>query len=219
MSSRDFIIALFCRVDNTLPNQTKHHRAKLCPYEIVALGMLCVLKGLSFRAFYRGLARNFAALFPNLPERTRLLRLLYTYAGLAESFLFPLKRKRQVGYLDIFGVAMLHPRREGRSPHQWAKKGRSNCRVHLLVNGMVGAKFCPLLDARGNLLDGNFDTANVHDSRFVHLAQRNPSFSVRAREIAFRCDSNFHKSQTRGEKKTGACSSRPSSRCGQARYT
>lgn len=185
MSTYEFIIALFCKVDDALASQVKHPRAKLWPSELVTLGILRTLKGLPFRAFYRWLTRNTADLFPNLPERTRLLRLLYTYCDLANAFLMPLKKKKQTGYLDSFGIELLHPRRDGRSDQQYGKKGMSNHRW------IVGAKFCPLLDAKGNILDWNFDTANVHDSTFVHLVERNPSVHVLA-------DKGFHRSQDRG---------------------
>ncbi len=185
MSTSEFIIALFCRVDDALEGQVKHPRSKLWPSELATLGILRILKGVPFRSFYRWLTRNFTHLFPHLPDRTRLLRLLYTYCGLADAFLVPLKKKSQTGIMDSFGVEMLHPKREGRSDSQYARKGLSNHRW------IIGAKFCPLLDAKGNIVDWNFDTANVHDSTFHHLAERNPSVQVLA-------DSNFHKSDQRG---------------------
>lgn len=81
MSTREFIISLFCRIDDALPTQCLHPQAKLWPSEIVTLGVLRVLKGISFRAFHRWACRNVPDLFPNLPERTRLLRLLRTYCA------------------------------------------------------------------------------------------------------------------------------------------
>lgn len=176
---------MFCRVDDALQGQLKHPKAKLWPSELVTLGALRALKGGSFRSFYRWLIRNHADLFPNLPDRTRLLRLLYAYCDLADNFLVPLKNKKQSGVMDSFGIEMLHPRREGRSDNQYAKKGLSNHRW------IIGAKFCPLLDTKGNIVDWNFDTANVHDSRFAHLAERNPSVQVLA-------DTGFHKSDKNG---------------------
>ena len=181
---------MFCRVDDALKGRPKHPKAKLWPSELVTIGALRALKGGSFRSFYRWLVRNHADLFPNLPDRTRLLRLLYTYRELANIFLvplnnIPLKNKRQTGVMDSFGIEMLHPKRDGRSDSQYAKKGLSNGRW------IIGAKFCPLLDTKGNIVDWDFDTANVHDSSFAHLAERNPSVHVLA-------DSNFHKSDKRG---------------------
>lgn len=185
MSTREFIISLFCRIDDRLPRQVKRPRAKLWPSEIVTLGVLRVLKGGSFRAFHRWVERNLTDLFPELPERTRLLRLLRTYRTLADTFLATPKKRGALGYLDCFGIEMLHPRREGRSDTQYARKGLSNHRW------IVGAKFCPLLDAKGQIIDWDFDTANVHDSGFVPLVEAYPTVQVLA-------DGGFHRSDKRG---------------------
>lgn len=182
LSSYDFITALFCRVDDTLTNQRKHPQAKLWPSEIATLGILRVLKGGTFRAFYRWLVRNFAALFPNLPDRTRLLRLLYRHLDLAEAFLYKATPR---GFVDSFGMEMIHPKREGRSDSQHGKKGLSNHRW------IVGVKFCPLLSASGNIIDWDFNTANVHDSQFLYLIERNQG-------THFWGDSNFRRSKQRG---------------------
>ena len=45
---------------------------------LVTLGLLHALKGVGNRAFYRWLTRDYRPLFPRLPERTRLFRLLKT---------------------------------------------------------------------------------------------------------------------------------------------
>jgi hypothetical protein len=45
VSTEDFIIELFCRVDDTLKGIVKHSQAKLHPSEIVTLALLFVLKG------------------------------------------------------------------------------------------------------------------------------------------------------------------------------
>src|SRR2546425_5848242 len=72
----DFITALFCQVDDHMSGLPKHPEARLWPSEVVTLGLLHALKGVGNRAFYRWLTRDYRALFPHLPERTRLLRLL-----------------------------------------------------------------------------------------------------------------------------------------------
>lgn len=79
MSTIDFIIALFCRVDDTMPRIQKHRQALLYPSELVTIGILFALKGVGNRAFYRWLTRDYRSLFPQLPERTRLFRLLKTH--------------------------------------------------------------------------------------------------------------------------------------------
>ena len=42
-------------------------QARLWPSELVTIGLLFALKGGSFRAFYRWLARDYAPLFGELP--------------------------------------------------------------------------------------------------------------------------------------------------------
>jgi len=77
----EFITALFCEVDEQLGAIPKHPEAHLWPSEVVTLGLLHALKGVGNRAFYRWLTRDYRALFPRLPERTRLFRLFSAYSG------------------------------------------------------------------------------------------------------------------------------------------
>ena len=74
----EFITALFCQVDDQLAGLPKHPEAHLWPSEIVTLGRLHALKGVGNRPFSRWLTRDYRPLFPRLPERTRLFRLLTT---------------------------------------------------------------------------------------------------------------------------------------------
>ena len=53
MTTVDFITALFCQVDDHLPDIPKHPYANLWPSEVVTLGLLQALKGVGNRAFYR----------------------------------------------------------------------------------------------------------------------------------------------------------------------
>jgi hypothetical protein len=69
MPTEDFIIELFCRVDDQMLDVRKHPKTALYPSEVVALALLFTLKGVSNRAFYRCLKRNYVALFPGLPHR------------------------------------------------------------------------------------------------------------------------------------------------------
>src|SRR6266403_5433272 len=70
----EFITAFFCQVDGHLSGLPKHPEARLWPSEVVTLGLLHALKGGGNRPFYRWLTRDYRALFPLLPERTRLFR-------------------------------------------------------------------------------------------------------------------------------------------------
>src|SRR5947208_2313978 len=87
MTTIDFITALFCQVDDPLAGIPKHPHATLWPSEIVTLGILHALKGVGNRAFYRWLTRDYRALFPRLPERTRLFRLFRTHQDWTQVFL------------------------------------------------------------------------------------------------------------------------------------
>src|SRR6266498_2566173 len=81
MTTVEFITALFYEVDEQLAGLPKHPEAHLWPSEVVTLGLLHALKGGGNRPFYRWLTRDYRALFPRLPERTRLCRLLSISQG------------------------------------------------------------------------------------------------------------------------------------------
>ena len=58
-----------CRIDDKMYGIQKHSQANLYPSEIVTLGFLFELKGVSERAFYRWIDQDYLPLFPNLPDR------------------------------------------------------------------------------------------------------------------------------------------------------
>jgi hypothetical protein len=155
VTDEDFIIHLFCRVDDDMPDIVKHTQAHLYPSELVTIGLLFALKGVGCRAFYRWFSRNFRSLFPRLPERTRLFRALKTHRGWTQSFL---AAPSLLGLADSFGIELLHPRREGRSDQQIGRKGLSNRRW------IVGGKLCVLLNHLGLVVGWDCDTAHVYDS-------------------------------------------------------
>ena len=64
MTTEDFIIDLFCRVDDQMPDAQKHSQASLYPSEVVTIAILFALKGVGNRAFYRWLKRDYRQLFP-----------------------------------------------------------------------------------------------------------------------------------------------------------
>ena len=125
MSDEDFIIHLFCRVDDRMRDAQKHSQAKLYPSEVVTLALLFSLKGKGNRAFYRWLRKNWLHLFPKLPERTRLFRLFNSHRPWVERFM---AKTSLLGVIDSYGIELIHLRREGRSPAQIGKKGLSNKR-------------------------------------------------------------------------------------------
>jgi hypothetical protein len=87
MTTVDLITALFYEVDEQLRTIPKHPEAHLWPSEVVTLGLLHALKGVGNWPFYRWLTRDYRALFPRLPERTRLFRLLKTHQDWTKVFL------------------------------------------------------------------------------------------------------------------------------------
>jgi hypothetical protein len=125
MTTEDFMLELFCKIDAQLSQLPKHAQAHLYPSETVTIGVLFALKGVGNRAFYRWLARDLGHWFPKLPERTRLFRALATHQSWTDYFL---AEPSVLGVADSYGIELLHPWREGRGPHQIGKKGLSNHR-------------------------------------------------------------------------------------------
>ena len=155
MTTWDLIIALFYHVDEQLHDLPKHPEAHLWPSEVVTLGLLHALKGVGNRAFHRWLTRDYRPLFPCLPERTRLFRLFKTHQDWTRAFL---AAPTVLGVIDTYGIELIHPIREGRSPQQIGRKGLSNHRW------IVGGKLCLLLNQWGLIVGWACDTANVADS-------------------------------------------------------
>jgi hypothetical protein len=140
MTTLAFITALFYEVDEQMRAIPKHPDARLWPSEVVTLGLLHALKGGGTRAFYRWLTRDYRPLFPRLPERTRLFRLFRTHQDWTQAFL---AAPTVLGVIDTSGIEVIHPRREGRSPHQIGRKGLSNHRW------IVGGTLCVVLEPVG----------------------------------------------------------------------
>jgi hypothetical protein len=104
---------------------------------------------------------NHRDVFPNLLERTRLLRKFNVHRVEANECL---AAPSLIGVIDSNGIELLHPRREGRSESQIGKRGLSNRRW------IVGGKLCFVLDHLGQTVDWDCDTANVYDgSAFQYL--------------------------------------------------
>lgn len=163
LTTEDFIIHLFCRVDDQMRDIPKHPQSKLYPSEIVTIGLLFAIKGVGQRAFYRWLLRDYSHLFPNLPERTRLFRLLKAHSAWTDRFL---AEPTILGVADSYGIEFIHPIREGRSKRQIGKKGKSNHRW------IVGGKLCLVLNKFGLICGWDCNTANVHDSKFLPLIEK-----------------------------------------------
>ena len=163
MPTEDFIIKLFCLVDDKMLKATKHSQAMLFPSEVVTLALLFVLKGRGKRAFYRWLENNWLHFFLSLPYRTRLFRWFNTHRFWVEQFMAD---PSLIGVIDSYGIELIHPRREGPSAKQIGKKGLSNQRW------IVGGKLCLLLNHLGLVVGWDVDTANVYDgSAFQNLVE------------------------------------------------
>ena len=163
MTTQDCIISLFCQVDDAMTDVPKRPDAKLYPSEIVTLALVFALKGVGNRAFSRGVQRDYQPLFPALPERTRLFRLFKTHTEWTSRFL---AEPTVLGVADSFGIELIHPMREGRSPHQIGKKGKSNHRW------IVGGKLCFILNQWGLICGWDCATANVYDAHFHPLIRQ-----------------------------------------------
>jgi len=163
MSTVELITALFYEVDEQLRAIPKHPEAHLWPREVVTLGLLHALKGVGNRAFYRWLTRDYRALFPQLPERTRLFRLFRTHQDWTQVFL---AAPTVLGVIDTYGIELIHPMREGRSLQQIGRKGLSNHRW------IVGGKLCLLLNQWGLVVGWACATANVADNTFQWLIRQ-----------------------------------------------
>jgi Transposase DDE domain len=163
VTTEDFIISLFCLVDDRMGKLPKRSDATLYPSELMTIGLLYALKGGFFRAFYRWLKRDFEYLFVELPDRTRIQRALRAHRDwgdrlLADPTFFTV--------IDTYGIELIHPMREGRSNQQVGKKGKSNRRW------IVGIKLCWLLNDRGEVVAWDWNTANVHDQTFRPVAHQ-----------------------------------------------
>ena len=177
MTTEQFIIALFCEVDDRMSDVHHHPQSSFYPSEVVTLALLFVLKGGPHRAFYRWVQRDLRPLFPNLPERTRLLRLFKRHAPTTQRFLAP---PSFFTVMDTYGVELLHPTREGRSSLQVGRKGKSNKRW------IVGIKLCWLVTDQGQVVAWDWSTANVHDQNFRLVAEQFDEQTITLTDLGFR---------------------------------
>lgn len=162
MTTEDIIIHIFCYVDDHMQNIPKHPQAKLYPSEVVTIGILFALKGGYFSAFYRWLKRDYDALFADLPERSRLQRLLRVHPAWFEQLL---AQPSLFTVIDTYPIELLFPMRAGRSKKQIGKKNRDKGRWS------VGIKLCWLLTTRGEVVAYDWDGMNVHDQHFHPMAE------------------------------------------------
>jgi hypothetical protein len=105
------------------------------------------------------------------------LRLFTTHHDWTQVFL---AAPTVLGVIDTYGIELIHPIREGRSPQQIGRKGVSNHRW------IVGGKLCLLLNQWGLIVGWDCATADVADNTLQWLMQR-----VDGRMIVL-SDTGFH---------------------------
>jgi hypothetical protein len=164
LTTQDFLMTLFCQVDDQRAAVPKRPDAKLSPSEVVTLALLFAITGVGTRAFYRGLVRDDQTWLPPVPERTRVCRLCKTHiAWTAQCLAAP----TVLGIADSYGREFIPPLREGRSPHQMGTTGNSHQRW------MGGGQRCVVLHQWGLVCAWDGATANVHDA---HVHPRSTPF-------------------------------------------
>ena len=183
MTTEDFIIELFCRIDDQMSDVARHSQAGLYPSELVTIGVLFALKGVGGRAFYRWLSRDYGVWFPLLPERTRLFRRLKNQRQWTYRFLV---KPSLLGVIDSYGIELIHPVREGRSEAQIGEKGLSNRRW------IVGGKLCWLLNHLGLVIGWDYATANVHDTHFEAMVNHFADYTVIFSDFGFHSKEGDH---------------------------
>jgi len=181
MSTEDFIIELFIRVDGVMRDVPKHPDAHLYPSEVVTLGLLFALKGTGPRPFYRWVRKNYRHWFPSLPERTRLFRLFATHADWTEYFL---AQPTTLGIADTYGIELIHPWREDRADLQIGRKGLSNHRW------IIGAKLAYLVNQYGLIVAWDYAAANAPDNAFRDLIADFEDQMVVLTDMAFHAKEN-----------------------------
>ena len=151
----------------------QHSQQALCPSELVTIGLLYAIKGVSCRAFYHWLSANYRDIFPRMPERTRLFRRLSAHQDWTERLL---TEPSTLGVIDTYGIELIHPIREGRSPTQIGKKGLANHRWPTTDGQPQMASRWQALPCTVNHLGfitaWECDSAKVPDSRFRDVIER-----------------------------------------------
>lgn len=177
MPTDELIIGVFCMIDAELGAVKPHVQAKLWPSEVVTLMLMFAVKGGHYRAFHRWILYNYRSLFPNVPHYSRLLRLFRTHAHFCDQCLASLST---MSIVDTYGIELLHPRREGRSPTQLGRKGKSNGRW------IIGVKWAVLINQRGEIVDWCWDPANEHDNTFRALVLTYTDETIGFSDLGFR---------------------------------
>jgi len=146
----------FAIADRLKEEDTKHPPSLLYRSEIVLIGMIYALKGTSFTRFYDWFS-DLEVL--NLPERSRLTRLIEKYEKYTERFL---SEETLFNITDSIGVEIIKPIRENRSEEskKVSKKGLSNHRW------IVGRKINVVINEKCEIVIRQHTTQNECDNTF-----------------------------------------------------
>src|SRR5215831_7751709 len=115
MTTVEFITALFYEVDEQLHTIPKHPEAHLWPSEVVHPGAPAYAQRRGQPALLLLVDARLSSIISHLPERTRLFRLFRTHQDWTRVFL---AAPTVLGVIDTYGIELIHPIREGRSPQQ-----------------------------------------------------------------------------------------------------
>jgi hypothetical protein len=177
LSTVDIITHLFVRIDDTLPFLEKRPNSHLYVSEIVTIGCLFALRSGTFSSFYRWLKRDYLGLFPKLPERSRLQRLIEKYAYMCVDFL---AKPSVFCTIDSYPIETIRPIRQGRSEQQLGRKSKDKGRWS------VGIKYCPVLNDTGHIVNFGWTAMNQHDQVFNGLSKNLEGESIVLADLGFR---------------------------------
>ena len=113
MTTVDLITALFYEVDEQLRAIPKHPEAHLWPSEVVTFGLLHALKGGSEPCVLSVVDARLSAVVSPCPGADTSLSPLHDASGLEPDLLGGPDGARVI---DTYGIELIHPMREGRSP-------------------------------------------------------------------------------------------------------
>ena len=178
MTTEDIIIHIFYLVDERLKAVKRVPQTHLYPSEIVTIGVLFSLKGGHFRAFYRWLARDYAALFAGLPDRTNLQRLLKTHQQHCDHLL---EESSLLTVTDSYPIELIFPIRQNRSKSQIGKKNKDKGRWS------IGIKLCWLVNTFGRVVGWQWTSMNRPDQDFYPLIEAHQDDSIVLADLGFRC--------------------------------
>jgi hypothetical protein len=196
MTTEEIIIQILCYVDDRMREVKKHVQAQLYPSELVTIGILFALKGVSFEAFYRWLKRDYDGLFGGLPDRTRLQRSLEVHQDWCVRFL---AQPSVLTVADSYPIALIFPIREGRSQHQLGKKSRDKGRWS------VGYKMGWLVDQWGRVVKWDIAEMNVPDKHFNSHLRALDDQTIVLTDLGFRDADGLSDNHKLCEKNTWNC--------------